>query len=79
MGNYGAFQTDDPGGDGLVSIASSNASARFVADTAPVSGMHGGFRGAAPVLFFRLAEGRLGPGDTVTVTYGDRSGGDADC
>ena len=75
MGNHGAFQTDDPGGDGLVSISSSNASARFVADAKPVAGMHGGFRGAVPVLFFRLATGRLGAGDTVTVTYGDRSGG----
>ena len=75
LGNYGAFQTDDPGGDGLVSIASSNVSARFVAGGTPLAGMHGGFRGAAPVLFFRLAEGRLEPGDTVTVTYGDRSGG----
>ena len=75
MGNHGAFQTDQPRGDGLVTISSSNASARFVAGKAPVAGMHGGFRGAAPVLFFRLAEGRLGPGDTVTVTYGDRTGG----
>ncbi len=75
MGNHGAFQTDHPRGDGLVTISTSNASARFVAGKAPVAGMHGGFRGAAPVLFFRLAEGRLGPGDTVTVTYGDRTGG----
>ncbi len=75
MGNHGAFQTDQPRGDGLVTISSSNASARFVAGKAPVAGMHGGFRGAAPVLFFRLAEGGLGPGDTVTVTYGDRTGG----
>ena len=75
MGNHGAFQTDQPRGDGLVTISTSNASARFVAGKAPVAGMHGGFRGAAPVLFFRLAEGRLGPGDTVTVTYGDRTGG----
>ena len=74
IANYGAFQTD-PSDDNLVSIATSNASARFVADETPIAGMHGGFRGAAPVLFFRLAEGRLGPGDTVTVTYGDRSGG----
>ena len=75
MGNHGAFQTDDPGGDGLVTVSSSNASARLVASERPVAGMHGGFRGATPVLFFRLAEGLLEPGDTVTVTYGDRSGG----
>ncbi|MYE83400.1 MAG: hypothetical protein F4X36_16490, partial [Gammaproteobacteria bacterium] len=75
LANHGTLQADAPGGDHHVSIASSNAAARFVADAMPVSGMHGGFRAPAPMLFFRLTEGSLGPGDTVTVTYGDRSGG----
>ena len=37
--------------------------------------MHGGFRGAAQVLFFRLSAGRLNPGDEVTITYGGRADG----
>ena len=75
MANHGTFQTLDPVGDHLVSITTSNGDARLVADETPIRGMHGGFRGAQPVLFFRLAEGTLRSGDTVTVTYGDRSGG----
>ncbi len=75
LANHGTLQADAPGGDHHVSIASSNAAARFVPDAMPVSGMHGGFRAPAPMLFFRLTEGALRPGDTVTVTYGDRSGG----
>ena len=75
MANHGTFQADDPAGDNYISIASSNADAKFVVDTVPLAGMHGGFRGARPVLFFRLDEGKLRSGDTVTVTYGDRSGG----
>lgn len=71
----GTYQTDDPAADDYVSIASSDPAVRFTAATAPVSGMHGGFRGAAPALLFRVTEGRLDRGDTVTVTYGDRSGG----
>jgi hypothetical protein len=40
-----------------------------------MTGMHGGFRGASPNLVFRVATGRLGEGDTVTITYGDRAYG----
>ena len=75
MTNHGAFQTDDPAGDHYISIATSNAEAEFVPDAVPMGGMHGGFRGAQPILFFRLTEGELRSGDTVTVTFGDRSGG----
>ena len=75
MANHGAFQADDPRGDNYISVGSSNTDAKFVADAVPIAGMHGGFRGARPVLFFRLSEGQLRSGDTVTVTYGDRSGG----
>ena len=75
LANHGTFQADDPGGDHYISVSSSNADARFVVDEVPIAGMHGGFRGAQPVLFFRLAAGELRSGDTVKVTYGDRSGG----
>ncbi len=75
MADYGPLQTTDPSGDHYLSIASSNRGVRFEAITVPFSGMHGGFRGALPVPFFQVAQGRLVPGDTVTVTYGGRSGG----
>ncbi|MEQ8860947.1 MAG: DUF3604 domain-containing protein [Pseudomonadales bacterium] len=71
----GAYQTADPAGDNYVSIRSSDPTVAFSADSVPVAGMHGGFRGAAPSLVFRVTEGELNARDTVTVTYGDRSGG----
>jgi hypothetical protein len=37
--------------------------------------MHGGFRGQRPALMFRLATGQLREGDSVTITYGDKSQG----
>ncbi len=39
------------------------------------SGPHGGFRAPEPALAFRVAEGRLEPGESVTITYGDTTGG----
>lgn len=72
---YGAYQVDDPAGDNYLSIKSSNKSAVFVPDSRPLSGMHGGFRGARPTLFLRVQKGSLNPGDVVTFTYGDRSAG----
>ncbi len=69
------FQVDDPAGDNYLSIRSSNAGVRFVPATTPYIGMHGGFRGAAPARVFRVESGSLNPGDTVTITYGDTSGG----
>ncbi len=77
MADYGAFQTSRPGAANYVSIGSSNPNVHFVADQVPVAGMHGGFRGSAPVLFFRLSAGQLKRDDVVTITYGARSqGGD---
>ena len=68
-------QATDPAADNYVTITSSNPGVRFEADTFSVSGMHGGFRGAAPQLVFRVAEGELAPGDQVTIIYGETSGG----
>ena len=59
----------------IYTISSSNPNVHFVADQVPVAGMHGGFRGAAPVLFFRLSAGQLKRDDVVTITYGARSQG----
>ena len=70
-----AYQVDDDTGDNYLSIASTNPTVRFAKSSQPVSGMHGGFRGAADVLVFRVSSGRLTAGDTITLTYGDTSGG----
>ena len=75
MTGFGAFQTDDETADNHISIASSNANVRFSRSTLPMSGMHGGFRGATDTLVFRVTSGRLTEGDTVTITYGDTTGG----
>lgn len=73
--NFGPFQTDDPAGEGYVTIASSNSEAVFEVDEIMASGPHGGFRAPQPALVFRLATGRIEPGDSVTITYGDPTGG----
>ncbi|MCY3971434.1 MAG: DUF3604 domain-containing protein [Acidobacteria bacterium] len=73
--NYGAFQTTDPAGAGYVAIETDAANARFETDVYMASGPHGGFRAPEPALMFRVAEGRVEPGESVTITYGDTSGG----
>ena len=73
--NYGIWQTNNPKADNFLSITSSNARVSFVTASSRVRGMHGGFRGEAETLVFRLASGTLESGDTVTITYGDRSQG----
>lgn len=75
MADFGGFQTEDDTADSYISIASSRANVRFSRSTLPMSGMHGGFRGATDSLVFRVTSGRLTEGDTVTITYGDTSGG----
>lgn len=73
----GEYQTEDPKADGYVTIRSSTAGARFVADRFEMTGMFSGRLGPTPSprLFFRLSEGELRQGDRVTVVLGDRSGG----
>jgi hypothetical protein len=74
--NYGQFQTDDPAGDGWVTIETDDPDVRFAPTTIMAGGPHGGFRGEVPALAFTVAEGTLEPGRKVTVTYGDtRRGG----
>ena len=73
--NYGPFQTDDPAGEGHVTIATTDGDARFETDVYMARGPHGGFRAPEPALVFRLASGRLDPGESVTITYGDTGGG----
>ena len=73
--NYGPFQTDDPAGDGYVAIDTSDGDAAFEADVYMARGPHGGFRAPEPALVFRVASGQVDPGETVTITYGDTTGG----
>ena len=69
------LQTSDSSQPDYVTIKSSNSTVSFGVDSHPLSGMHGGFRGATGALVFRVLEGDLSEGDRVTVTYGDTSGG----
>ena len=74
MGGY-AYQVDNPTGANYVSAKSSNSDIKLVPDSHPLSGMHGGFRGAQGALVFRISEGTLTQGDRVQFTYGDTSQG----
>ena len=67
------FQTEDPAGEGYVSVESSNPEARFVAATMEWHGLHGIAEVGTPPVVFRLQGTRLNPGDQVIVTYGDTS------
>ena len=73
--NHGPFQTDDPAGEGYVTVATTDGDAAFETGVRMASGPHGGFRAPEPALVFRVASGRIDPGESVTITYGDTSGG----
>ena len=73
--NFGPFQTNDPAGEGYVTLATSDGDAVFSVDEIMASGPHGGFRAPQPALVFRLTTGELSPGESVTITYGDTGGG----
>jgi hypothetical protein len=73
--NQGLYQFDNPEADHYVSIRSSNSDAVFEKTTVPLRGLHGGFRASAEMPAFRLQGTTLEPGDTLTVTIGDTSGG----
>ena len=75
MTGFGPWQAEHPDRDHYISIGSSNPSARFEVTSVGMNGMHGGFRVAAPRLVFQLISGELTEGDTVTITYGDTTGG----
>ncbi len=75
MANFGQWQASDPAADHYISVSSSNPKVTFVVSRVPMGGMHGGFRNTRPTLMFKVASGTLVQGDTVTITYGDTSGG----
>jgi len=75
MADHAPFQTTDPTADNYVTIRSSNQNAKFIVTSTPLGGMYGGFYSPVDVLTFQLEGPTLGPGETITVTHGDRSGG----
>ncbi len=75
MGGYGRVQTTDPAGDHYVSARVSREGISLEQDTHPIWGPYGGFRSPAGFPTLRVRGGDLSPGDTITLTYGDTSGG----
>jgi hypothetical protein len=74
MTDHGLLQNQDSARDNFVSVRASRARARFERSEPPVRGARGRRRAAA-TLAFRLEGAALETGDTVTVTFGDTSGG----
>ncbi|HTM47319.1 MAG TPA: DUF3604 domain-containing protein [Bryobacteraceae bacterium] len=75
MSDGGLAQVDDPAADHYVSARCSNPRVRLVKAKVPWSGMHGGFRASAENAAYRLEGDALQPGGTITLVFGDRSGG----
>ena len=69
------MQVNDATAANYVSISSTNQEVEFTVDSAPLAGMHGGFRGASEMLVFRVSKGSLTQGDQVSIVYGDTTGG----
>lgn len=71
------LQASDPQADNYLTLRCSRAGVRFEVGSYSVTGMFSArlSAGESDRVFFRLAEGRLERGDTLTVTYGDRAGG----
>ena len=75
-GDHGVLQTTDPKGENYLAVTASRAASRFVADGARLlSGVFGDLAKPDMSLFLRLEGEALQPHDTVTITYGDTSGG----
>jgi len=71
----GRLQIDYPTNENYVTIQSSNPSVEFEKTTTDNRGTHGGFFRTAYMPTFKITKGTLNEGDTLTVIYGDRSGG----
>ena len=72
IGRSARLQADDPTKPGYVTIHSSNPNARFTVEEPWGQWTNFMMRRSLP---FRLSGTALQPGDTVTVIFGDRSGG----
>ena len=71
------FQNQDPAAPNYLTAVTSRPEAGLEAVMVPLVGPHGSQRFPKPTPAFRLGGAPLQPGDTITVTYGDRSGGSA--
>jgi hypothetical protein len=71
------LQTWNPKADNYVTVRASNPAVKIAPDTYPITGMFSSQLGVveAQRVFFRIIEGTLRPGETLTVTYGDKSQG----
>ena len=69
------FQNQDPAAPNYLTARTSRPGARLEPVMVPLVGPHGSQRFPKPTPAFLLAGTPLEPGDTITVTYGDRSGG----
>ncbi len=74
-GGYGRLQTTNAGADNYVSAEVSRPGIGLEHDTHPIWGPYGGFRRPAGFPTFRVRGGSLEAGDTITLTYGDKSAG----
>ena len=73
--SLGRFQTSDKGAAHYLTVETSREGVRLERTESPVVGPYGGFRGAVMFPKWIVQGGDLRPGDTVTITYGDTSGG----
>ena len=71
----GRFQTEDPRDSHYLTLEADRRGTRFESTDVPVVGVYGGFRGAVGFPKWIVRGAPLEPGDKVTITYGDRSGG----
>ena len=69
------FQNVDPAKDNYLTATTSRAGTRLVPSMMGLTGPHGGHRGAKPTPAFKVEGEPLQPGDTITIVYGDKSGG----
>lgn len=69
------YQRNDPGAKNFISIRCSNPDAEWEESTQQILGMHGNIFGAVGLPSYTLKGATLKKGDTITIVYGDRSGG----
>jgi hypothetical protein len=76
VSDQGAYQFEDAAADNYVSIRASDPTVRWEPTRIEFGGMHSGAQNrSVPTIVYRIAEGTLDPGESATVTYGDRSAG----
>ncbi len=75
MSDYAMMQIKDPAGEGYVRVTSSNKAARFTPAVFKMGGIHGSNAQTGDPFFFTLEGTTLKKGDSITVTYGDKSKG----